>query len=115
MKHTREDTSKTADKIKLKFSPTTETSKSEDIVGKCVKICYKDLCLLEDTNKLFDSFEISRQGPVNLLEILKSVLLKLHGHAEQNYCCFYGLFQYNLLPKIFGRNTRFFIRKPFFA
>ena len=99
LKHTREGPCKTTDKVKKSVSSTIEVSEFQDIVRKCAKICYEDICLTEDTRNLFDPCEFCRQDEVDLWEILRPVLSKFHGDAEIFNCSFYDLLQDDLLPK----------------
>ena len=54
------------------------------------------MCLSEDTRNLFDSFEFCRQDAIDLLEILKLVLSKIHGDTEKVYSSFHDLLQDNI-------------------
>ena len=102
LKHTREGTSKTAEKPKKTVSPTLQISQFEETVKECAKLCHEDSCLPEEIRNLFDSFEFDRQDAVDLWEILEPVITKFHGDAEKFCCSFYGLLQDNLLPNKFG-------------
>ena len=70
LNHTREGTSKTAEKPKKTVSPTLQTSQFEEIVKECAKLSHGDLCLPEDIRSMFDCFEFDRQDAVDLWEIL---------------------------------------------
>ena len=102
LKHTREVTSKNAEKPKKTVSPTLQISHFEEVVKECAKLCHGDSCLPEDIRNMFDSFEFDRQVAVDLWEILEPVITKFHGDAERFYCSFYGLLQDNILSNKFG-------------
>ena len=102
LKHTREGTSKTTEKLKKTVSPTLQISQFEEIVKECAKLCHGYSCLPEDIRNMFDSIEFDRQDVVDLWEILEPVITKLDGDAEKFYCSFYALLQDNLLPNKFG-------------
>ena len=71
-------------------------------MNKCADSCNEDLCLPEDTRKMFSSFDFTPDDAVELWAVLKPVVEKFHGNAENYYSHFYDLLQENLLPKQFG-------------
>ena len=73
-----------------------------NVVKKCAGSCNDDLCLPEDTRKMFSSFDFTPDDVVELWAVLKPVVEKFHGNAENYYSNFYGLLQENLPPKKFG-------------
>ena len=73
-----------------------------NIVKKCADSCNEGLCLPEDTRKMFSSFDFTPDDAIELWAVLKPVVEKFHGNAENYYSNFYGLLQENLLPKKFG-------------
>ena len=72
-----------------------------NIVKKCADSCNEDLCLPEVTKKFFSSFDFTPDNAVELWEVLKPVVEKFHGNAENYYSNLYGLLQEHLLPKKF--------------
>ena len=73
-----------------------------NIVKKCADSCNEDLCLPEGTRKMFPCFDFIPDDAVELWTLLKPMVEKFHGNAENHYSNFYGLLQKNLLPKKFG-------------
>ena len=73
-----------------------------NIVKKYADSCNEDLCLPEDTRKMFPSFDFTPDDAVELWAVLKPMVEKFHGNAENYYSDFHGLLQENLLPKNFG-------------
>ena len=73
-----------------------------NIVKECADSCNEDLCLPEDTTKIFSSFDFTSDDVAELWAVLKSVVKKFYGDAENYYSNFYSLLQENLLPKMFG-------------
>ena len=54
-----------------------------NIVKKCADLCNEDLCLPEDTRKMFSYFDFTPDDAVELwVEKLKPVVEKFHGNAE---------------------------------
>ena len=104
LKHTREGTSKTAEKTKKTVSSTLQINQFEEIVKECAKLCHGDSCLPENIRNMFHSFEFDRQDAVDLWEIPEEIITKFHRDAEKIYCSFYGLLQDSLLPNKFGRD-----------
>ena len=51
---------------------------------------------------MFSSFDFTTDDAVELRAVLKPVVEKFHGNAENYYSNFYGLLQESLLPKKFG-------------
>ena len=68
-----------------------------NIVKICADSCNEDLCLPENTKKMFSSFDFASDDAVELWAVLKPVVEKFHGNAENYYSNFYGLLQENLL------------------
>ena len=64
-----------------------------NIVKKCADSCNEDLCFPEDIRKTFSSFDFTPGGAVELWVVLKLVVEKFHGNAENYYSKFYGLLQ----------------------
>ena len=54
------------------------------------------------SRKRFSSFDFTPDDAVELWTVLKPVVEKFHGNAENYYSSFYGLLQENLPPKKFG-------------
>ena len=73
-----------------------------NIVKKRADSCNEDLCLPEDTRKMFSSFDFTPDDAVELWVVLKPVVEKFHGNAVNYYSIFYGLLRENLLTKTFG-------------
>ena len=73
-----------------------------NMIKKCADSCNEDSCLPEDTRKMFSSFDFTPDNAVELWAVLKPLVEKFHGNAENYYSNFYGLLQENLLPKKFG-------------
>ena len=73
-----------------------------NIVKKCAHSCNEDLCLQEDTIKMFSSFDFTPDDAVEFWAALKPMVEKIHGNAENYYSNSYGLLQENLPPKKFG-------------
>ena len=69
-----------------------------NIVKECADSCNEDLCLPEDTTKIFSSFDFTSDDVAELWAVLKSVVKKFYGDAENYYSNFYSLLQENLLP-----------------
>ena len=72
-----------------------------NIVKICADSCNEDLCLPENTKKMFSSFDFASDDAVELWAVLKPVVEKFHGNAENYYSNFHDLLQENLLPKKF--------------
>ena len=53
-----------------------------NIVKKCVNSCNEDLCLTENTRKMFSSFDFTPDDAVELWAVLKPVVEKFNGNAE---------------------------------
>ena len=64
-----------------------------NIGKKCADSCNEDLCFPEDIRKTFSSFDFTPGGAVELWVVLKPVVEKFHGNAENYYSKFYGLLQ----------------------
>ena len=62
-----------------------------NIVKKCGGLCNEDLCLPEDTRKMFSSFDFI--PALTMWVVLKPLLEKFYGNAENYYSDFYGLLQ----------------------
>ena len=76
-------------------------SKLISILKESANIVAADMCLPDETRKLFFDFAISF-GEANLLwERLRSVIDKFNGDAEKFYSLFYGLLAENILPEKF--------------
>ena len=73
-----------------------------NIVKRCEDSCNENLCLPEDTRKLFLFFDFTPDDSIELWAVLKPVVERFHGNAENCYSDFFGLLQENLLPKKFG-------------
>ena len=56
-----------------------------NIVKKCADLCNEDLCLPEDIRKTFSSFDFAPGDAVELWVVLKAVVEKFHGDAENCY------------------------------
>ena len=96
LKHTREGTSKLAEKLKKTVSPILQISRFEEIVEECAKLCHGDSCSLEDIRNMFDSFEFDGENAVDLWEILEPVITNFFFFGS-----FYGLLQNSLLHNKF--------------
>ena len=73
-----------------------------NIMKRCEDSFNENLCLPEDTRKLLSLFDFTPDDSVELWAVLKPVVERLHGNAENCYSDFFGLLQENLLPKKFG-------------
>ena len=73
-----------------------------NIVKICADSCNEDLCLPEDTRKMFSFFDFASDEAVELWAVLKPVVEKFHGNVENYFSNFHGLLQENLLLKKFG-------------
>ena len=51
---------------------------------------------------MFSSFDFRPDDGIELWEVVKPVVEKFHGNAENYYSNFYGILQEHLLPKKFG-------------
>ena len=67
------------------------TDEFMNIVKKCADFCNEDLPLREDTRKMFSSFGFIPDDVVELWAVLKPIIEKSHGNAENYYSNFYGL------------------------
>ena len=56
-----------------------------NIVKTCADSCNEDLCLPENTRKMFSSFDFASDDAVELWVVLKPVVEKFHGNAENYY------------------------------
>ena len=56
-----------------------------NIVKKCADLCNEDLCFPEDIRKTFSSFDFAPGDAVELWVVLKPVVEKFHGDAENCY------------------------------
>ena len=73
-----------------------------NMAKKIADSCNEDLCLLKHTRKMFSSFDFRPDDGIELWEVVKPVVEKFHGNAENYYSNFYGILQEHLLPKKFG-------------
>ena len=98
LKHVQEEVTPKEQKKKMLIT----RDEFMNIVKKRADSCNEDLCLPEDTRKMFSSFDFTPDDAVELWVVLKPVVEKFHGNAVNYYSIFYGLLRENLLPKTFG-------------
>ena len=81
--------------------------KFHSMVIKCIKKCYEDDCLPDDTRKLFStsSLSFSTSDSLELWKKISVVINAFEGDAEKFYSEFYGLLTANLIESKFNDMT----------
>ena len=62
-----------------------------NIMNKCADSCNEDLCFPDDTRQTFSSFDFTPGNAVELWVVLKPVVEKFHGNAENYYSWFIAI------------------------
>ena len=90
-----------ANQLSVKSLKKFPVSKLIAILKECANIVATDMCLPEETRKIFFNFSFSFQEANTLWEKLRSVTDQFNGDAEKFYAAFYGLLAENILPEKF--------------